>query len=68
MLHQMGFVKCRASTKAKVTVKDFEEKKEQFLLDIKAVVTLEDIYTIRLSNKLGPNQYALCSSFILDNG
>ena len=43
MLHRMGFMKRRASTKAKVTVKDFEKKKEQFLLDIKAVVTLEDI-------------------------
>ena len=29
MLRRMGFVKCRASTKAKVTVEDFEEKKEQ---------------------------------------
>ena len=43
MLHRIGFVKRRASTKAKVTVEDFEEKKDQFLLDIKAVVTLEDI-------------------------
>ena len=43
MHHQIGFMKRRASTKAKVTVEDFEEKKEQFLLDIKAVVTLEDI-------------------------
>ena len=43
ILHPIGFVKRRASTKAKVTVEDFEEKKDQFLLDIKAVVTLEDI-------------------------
>jgi len=63
MLHRMGIVKRRASTKAKVTVEDFEEK-EQFLLDIKAVVTLEDIP----SNKLRPNRYAVCSSFIMDNG
>ena len=42
MLHRMGFVKRRAITKAKVTIEDYEEKK-QFLLDIKAVVTLEDI-------------------------
>ena len=43
MLHRMGFVKCRVSTKAKVFIEDFEEKKEQFLLHIKAVnvVTLE---------------------------
>ena len=37
MPKRMGFIKSRASTK------DFEEKKEQFLFDIKAVVTLEDI-------------------------
>ena len=38
----MGFVKKRASTKAKVSVEDLEVKKEQFLLHIKATVTLED--------------------------
>ena len=43
MLNRMGFVKRRASTKAKVSVEDFEKKKKQFLLDIKATVTLEDI-------------------------
>ena len=43
MLNRIGFVKRRASTKAMVSIEDFEEKKEQFLLDIKAVVTLEDI-------------------------
>ena len=36
----MGFIKRRASTKAKVSVEDYEEK-EQFLYDIKAI--LEDI-------------------------
>ena len=35
LLHRMGFVKRRASTKAKVSVTDFEEIKAQFLLDIK---------------------------------
>ena len=29
MLHRIGFVKRRASTKAKVTVEDFEETKDQ---------------------------------------
>ena len=43
ILHRMEFVKCRASTKAKISVDDFEEKREQFLLDIKATLTLEDI-------------------------
>ena len=36
-------MKHRASTKAKVSVEDFEERKEQFLLDIKAVIVMEDI-------------------------
>ena len=67
MLHRIGFLKCRASTKAKVSVEDFEEKKEQLLLDVKAVVNLRR-YTIGLSDKVGPNRYALCSCFILDNG
>ena len=35
MLHRMGFVKCRASADS---VEDFEEKREWFLLDIKAAV------------------------------
>ena len=39
----MGFVKQSASTKAKVTVENFKAVKEQFLLDIKAVVEMEDI-------------------------
>ena len=37
MLKRIGFIKRRASTNAKVSVEDFKEKKEQFLLDIKAL-------------------------------
>ena len=36
LLSRMGFVKRKATTKAKVTVQNFEELKVQFLLDIKA--------------------------------
>ena len=43
LLQRMGFVKRRASTKAKVTIEDFQERKEQFLFNIKAIVTIEDI-------------------------
>ena len=39
----MGFVNRRASTKAKVSIENFEAVKEQFLIDIKAVVEMEDI-------------------------
>ena len=43
LLVRMGFVKRKASTKAKVSLDDVIVKKEQFLLDIRAVVVLEDI-------------------------
>lgn len=43
LLKRMGFVKCKAGTKAKVSIEDFQEQKEQFLINIKAVVTMEDI-------------------------
>ena len=39
----MNFIKRKATTKLKVTVADFEEKKQQFLQDIKAVVVFEEI-------------------------
>ena len=43
LLSRMGYVKRRASTKAKVAVQDFEEVKAQFLLDIKVVVEMDEI-------------------------
>lgn len=43
LLSRMGFVKRRASTKAKVSIENFEEVKAQFLIDIKAVVKFEEI-------------------------
>ena len=43
LLKRMGFIKWRASTKAKVTIENFEEVKAQFLLNIKAVVEFEEI-------------------------
>jgi hypothetical protein len=39
----MGYVKRRASTKAKVAVRDLEEVKAQFLLDIKVVIEMDEI-------------------------
>ena len=39
----MGFVKCRASTYAKITVPNFEEVKAQFLFDIKVLVEMDEI-------------------------
>ena len=39
----MGFVKRKGTTKAKVTVSNFDAMKEQFLLDVKSVVLMEEI-------------------------
>ena len=39
----MGFVKRKASTKAKINIDDFEAVKEQFLFDVKVVVEMEEI-------------------------
>ncbi len=42
-LSKLNFVKRKATTKAKLTVENFEERKQQYLIDIKAVVEIEDI-------------------------
>uniref|UniRef100_A0A1X7UUQ0 DDE-1 domain-containing protein n=1 Tax=Amphimedon queenslandica TaxID=400682 RepID=A0A1X7UUQ0_AMPQE len=42
-LEKMSFVKRKGTTKSKVTVEHFEEVKQQYLLDIKAVVEMEEI-------------------------
>ena len=43
LMECMGFVKRRASTKAKVSVSDFNQLKAQFVFDVKAVIKMEDI-------------------------
>ena len=43
LLHRMGFVKRRASTKAKLTASNFEELKTQFIFDVKAIIEMEEI-------------------------
>ena len=43
LLYRLNFVKRRGSSTAKVSVQNFEELKEQFIADIKAVVDMEDI-------------------------
>ena len=43
LLTRMGYVKRRASTKAKVAVQNFDELNTQFLLDIKVVVEMDEI-------------------------
>ena len=43
LLKKMNFVKRKATTKSKVTVEHFDKLKEQYLLDIKVIVELEEI-------------------------
>ena len=39
----MGYVKRKASSKAKITVENLTSLKEQYLLDIRGVVDMEEI-------------------------
>ena len=50
LLGRMGFVKKRASTKAKVSAENFGEMKEQFLLDVKTIVEMGEIPTNLIIN------------------
>ena len=43
VLRRMQFTKRRANSKSKVLNTNFEEIKEQFLLDIKSLIVMEDI-------------------------
>ena len=43
LMEWMGFVKRQASTKAKVSVSDFQQLKAQFVFDVKAVIEMEEI-------------------------
>ena len=43
LLYKMNIVKRRGSSAAKITVSHYEELKEQFLLDIMAVIEMEEI-------------------------
>jgi len=43
LMKQMGFVKRKACSKAKIDVEHFKEVKEGFLLDIRNVITMDEI-------------------------
>ena len=59
LLHRMGFVKRKATSKAKVTVDNFEELKEQFLLEINQVIVMDEIPADLVINFDQP-AYILC--------
>ena len=43
LLYRMGYVKWKATSKAKVTIENFEELNEQFLLEINHVIVIDEI-------------------------
>lgn len=43
ILYGMNFVERRGCSTAKISLKNFEDGKEQFLLDLKAVIKMEEI-------------------------
>jgi len=60
LLGKMSFFKHKATTKkSKISVLNFEEIKDNFLIDIKAVVTLEDVP----NDKLGPDCHQIYINF-----
>jgi len=64
LLSKMKFVKRKATTKkSKVTVSNFDEIKEIFLMDIKAVVVMEEVPDDTYGPKLGSNGYQIYSRF-----
>jgi hypothetical protein len=50
VLRRMGYTKRRANSKSKMLLENFMAIKEQYLLDIKAVVTMEDIPSALILN------------------
>ena len=67
LLSHMGYVKRRGSTAAKVTVENFQQLREQFLIDIKAVVEVEQ-NSYRSHNQLGSNRDQLPAHQYMDYG
>ena len=43
VLQRMGFVKRKATSKAKITVEDFAQIKAEFLLEVQQVITMDEI-------------------------
>lgn len=43
LLHRLGYVKRRVSSKAKVSVPEFEANKAQFVFDVKSIIEMEEI-------------------------
>ena len=43
LLHRIGFVKRKGTTKAKMSIEHFEEVKKEYLLDIKVVISMDEI-------------------------
>ena len=59
LLKTMDFVKCHATTKHMPNLHNFDCLRDQYLLDIMAVVQLDEF--LQPDNQLGPNRSQLCS-------
>ena len=68
LLCRLNFVKRKGSSTMKMTVENFEVVKEQFILNIRAVVEMEDIPPELHGLQLGPNGDQHCPRIIVDNG
>lgn len=63
----MGFTKRRANTKCKVNPDNFDEIKQQYLIDIRAAIEMEDIPP-SLIIKLGSYSHKNSTFQSVDNG
>ena len=64
----MGYVKKRDSTAGKVIASNFNEVKQQFLLDIKVVVEIEKICLELIINLEQTSSYQLCAIGFIHHG
>ena len=62
LLKKMGYVKQPASTKAKVTVADFEFHKALFLHDVKNIIVMDEIPP-QIGDQLGSYRHKLCACY-----
>ena len=68
LMERMGYVRQKATTKAKVTVENLAALKEPFLVDIQGLVEMEEIPPDLILNSDQTAVNYVCTSFKLDHG
>ena len=68
LLSRMGFVKRRANTKSKVSVEQFNELKELFLLDFNNAVEMDNVPEELVINWDQTGINYVCAHILMDNG